>query len=51
MCTYIEPKDGNGSEDIVKALNRPDALFFASTHLYDGEFYPGSGRLVECFNI
>ena len=34
---------GNGTADIVKALRRPEALFFCSTHLYDGEFYPASG--------
>jgi acetoin utilization deacetylase AcuC-like enzyme len=24
---------GNGTEDVVKSLNRPDSLFFCSTHL------------------
>ena len=28
----------------MRALRRPGSLFFASTHLYDGDFYPGSGK-------
>ncbi len=30
---------GNGTEDVVRALHRPDSIFFASLHLYDGLFY------------
>ena len=35
---------GNGTEEILKVINRPDELFFASTHLYGDGFYPGSGE-------
>ena len=45
----IDVHHGNGTEDIVRHYNRPDRLFFFSSHLYekdkDGpyEFFPGSG--------
>jgi len=46
---------GNGTEEIVKIINRPDDIFFASTHLHDDNFYPGSGdcdSIAEnCINI
>jgi len=37
-----------GTEDILKTIDRPDEVFFASTHLYGDGFYPGSGI---CDNI
>ncbi|CAM9162818.1 unnamed protein product, partial [Ectocarpus fasciculatus] len=43
----IDVHHGNGTEDIVRHYNRPDRLFFFSSHLYDKEgsfeFFPGSG--------
>jgi acetoin utilization deacetylase AcuC-like enzyme len=46
---------GNGTEEIVKQINRPDQLFFASVHLFGGDFYPGSGEFdfIEdnCMNL
>ena len=35
---------GNGTEDIVRALGRPENIFFCSIHLWDGDFYPCSGH-------
>ena len=35
---------GNGTEEILKKLNRPDEIFFASSHMYGDGFYPGSGE-------
>jgi len=39
----IDVHHGNGTEEIIKKLNRSEELFFCSTHLYDGDFYPASG--------
>ena len=39
----IDVHHGNGTEEILRKLNRPEELFFCSTHLYDGDFYPASG--------
>ena len=53
----IDVHHGNGTEEIVKALGRPDQIFFASVHLYDKStgFYPcsgGSDLLAEnCMNL
>ena len=40
----IDVHHGNGTEEILKTLNRPDNIFYASTHLYGDGFYPGSGE-------
>jgi hypothetical protein len=34
---------GNGTEEIVRHMNQPGKIFFASAHIYDPNFYPGSG--------
>jgi acetoin utilization deacetylase AcuC-like enzyme len=47
----IDVHHGNGTEDIVRHYNRPDRLFFFSSHLYDREeafeFFPGSGAVDD----
>ena len=53
----IDVHHGNGTEEIVKALGRPDQIFFASVHLYDKStsFYPCSGGsdlfAENCMNL
>ena len=46
---------GNGTEEIIKIIDRPEELFFASVHLFDDNFYPGSGDsdsvADNCMNI
>ena len=39
----LDAHHGNGTENIVNTLNRPNDLMFVSIHLYDGRFYPASG--------
>ena len=34
---------GNGTEDIVRKLARPEDLLFVSIHMFDGSFYPATG--------
>uniref|UniRef100_A0A7R9UC77 histone deacetylase n=1 Tax=Pinguiococcus pyrenoidosus TaxID=172671 RepID=A0A7R9UC77_9STRA len=47
----IDVHHGNGTEEIVKMLNssnvrmgRPPSIFFASSHVFDRKFYPGTGQ-------
>lgn len=40
----IDAHHGNGTEDILRRINRPDNIFFASLHVYDDNFYPGTGK-------
>jgi len=48
----IDVHHGNGTEEIIKKINRPSNLFFASVHLFDENFYPGSGQSDEiCCNV
>uniref|UniRef100_A0A6U5I784 histone deacetylase n=1 Tax=Corethron hystrix TaxID=216773 RepID=A0A6U5I784_9STRA len=48
----IDVHHGNGTEEIIKKINRPDQLFFSSIHLFDENFYPGSGESDSIeFNI
>ena len=54
MCV-VDVHHGNGTEEILRAIGRPNEMFFYSVHLYDKEsteaeasaptysFYPGSG--------
>mmetsp|Transcript_7843 Transcript_7843/g.15686 ORF Transcript_7843/g.15686 Transcript_7843/m.15686 type:complete len:640 (+) Transcript_7843:47-1966(+) len=41
---------GNGTEEIVRTIGKPGNIFFASAHIYDPNFYPGSGSCddLEC---
>jgi acetoin utilization deacetylase AcuC-like enzyme len=39
----LDVHHGNGTEHIIRELNRPKDILFISIHLYDGRFYPASG--------
>ena len=40
----LDVHHGNGTEEIVRKLNRPDSMMFVSIHICDGKFYPATGE-------
>lgn len=40
----IDVHHGNGTQHVVEMLGRPNELMFVSMHLFDGAFYPASGK-------
>ena len=40
----LDVHHGNGTEDIVRQLARPEDILFVSIHMFDNSFYPASGR-------
>ena len=50
----IDVHHGNGTQEIVQKLQRPDSVFFFSIHICDTtgghEFYPGSGQHDDLVN-
>ena len=46
----IDAHHGNGTEEILLNTAKPDRFFFASFHVFDGQFYPGTGKedIISC---